>query len=977
MFTCTHSLYAGGRRSRLVRAGSVLLAVLVTLIWSSAARADFGVQPASFTATLSTSQAGAHPDVQTSFTLNTFDNAGVEEVDGSLKQAAVALPAGIIGDATAVPTCTNAQLVVDTACPAASQVGLMHVGFRYIGSYLDETVQLFNMEPSRGHTAELGARFFVGHVPLVVRVRDDGDYGLTTVVNDAISTFPVADTTVTLWGVPADHNGSGAPRRAFLTNPSTCGPLEPANLRVTSWRPIDLPATATASLPDITGCDKLPDVKPTVIVKPDRPAAGAPSGYDIDLQLNDEPNPNALAVPPVRRVTLSLPDGTAISPGSADGLAACTDQQLGAGGSSPIACPAASKIGSVSITTPLLKDPLVGSMYLGEPKPADQYRLFLVAEGSGVSVRLRGSAVPDPATGRLTTTFDGLPQMPFTLLRVHLKGGPRAVLANPTACGTVSSSVAVTPFGGGAEGRDTSSFVVSHDGNGAACPGSAPFAPRLVAGTTNPVAGASSPFILEMTRDDGQRDIRSIVTDLPPGLLGTIAGITRCSAGAAAAGTCSADSRLGSIAAAVGSGSNPLSLPGTVYLTDGYRGGPFGLAFVVPAKVGPFDFGTVVVRAKVTIDPITAALRVESDAMPSIIGGIPLHYRSIRIELDRPGFMRNPSSCAEKAIGSVAESLTPGVSATLSTRFQVGNCASLAFDPHLELSLTGRGQTRDGQHPGVQATVTQPAGQANMRRFAVKLPLSVALDPENAQALCSFADGSKPEPTCPKESIIGTARAVTPILDEPLRGPVYFVQNVRTDPKSGRQIRTLPALAIPLKGQGVSLIVRATSSVEDGQLITTFAEIPDAPVSRFKLNIAGGEHGILAVSNADICKANQLAGREVDGHNGKQADGVVHIATPGCRLQVLSRTLARGSVTLRVGGLRAGKLRVSGPGITTTTRRIRESSVATIAARLTRGGREMRDRGQNLRVRVSFDPAGASRPTAVSATVRGRRAAGR
>jgi hypothetical protein len=315
--------------------------------------------------------------------------------------------------------------------------------------------------------------------------------------------------------------------------------------------------------------------------------------------------------------------------------------------------------------------------------------------------------------------------------------------------------------------------------------------------------------------------------------------------------------------------------------------------------------------------------------------------------------MVNPTSCAAKAI-SARLSAAGGQSVPVTKRFQVGDCASLALKPELALSLSGKGQTVDGKHPAISAMLTQPEGQANLKKVRVALPLSLALDVDNANGLCEFVDGSKVTPTCPAASIVGTATAVTPILDEPMTGPVYFVKNVRKDPKSGRDIKTLPKLVVPLVGQnGVKLTLTGTSDVEDDQLVTTFDNIPDASVSSFKLDINGGKGGILTVSGTDICKSTQIAGQKIIGQNNKGADADVYIQTSACPLKVLSKKVDAKSVTLKVGGLSAGKVTVTGKGIKKTTKTITKSTVATMTAK--------RTKGTPGEVTVSFDPAGPAK----------------
>ena len=361
--------------------------------------------------------------------------------------------------------------------------------------------------------------------------------------------------------------------------------------------------------------------------------------------------------------------------------------------------------------------------------------------------------------------------------------------------------------------------------------------------------------------------------------------------------------QVGTVKAFAGTGSTPFMLPGQVYLEGQYGDAPFSLKVVVPAKAGPFDLGEVVVRQKIYVDPIDAHVTVVSDPIPTIVKGVPVRLQRLDVSVDKAGFMVNPTSCDPKTITGALNAVG-GAMAALSVRFQVGDCASLDLKPSLSLSLSGKGQTVDGKHPAISATLTQPAGQANLKKVRVALPLSLALDTDNANGLCEFVDGSKVEPTCPKASIVGKATATTPILDEPLSGPVYFVKNVRKDAKSGRDIKTLPKLVIPLVGQnGVKLTLTGTSDVEDDQLVTTFDNIPDASVASFKLDINGGKGGILAVSATDICKATQIAEQQIVGHNNKAANADVFIQTPSCPTKVLSTKVGKSSVTIKVGGL--------------------------------------------------------------------------
>jgi hypothetical protein len=893
---------------------TVLAACAAALALSAApapAFAEFGFDGTP-TVSLSTTQAGGHPDLTTSFTLNRRPDG---YPDGNLKDAVFDLPPGIVGDPTAFPKCSLAQLH-SNACPDGAQIGQVTVTL--IGPTGNETTQTFplwNMVPRRDFPAEFISPVLNQDIFFVVSVRSDGDYGIRTTITDAQEAFPIVSTTVTLWGVPTDNNGSGLPRAAFLTNSANCGTQDTATLRVNSWQDPDRFAGVTLPLGPMTGCDSLPSLDPTVEISPTTTVAGAPSGYDISLTVAQVTNPNSPFTPSVKDASVVLPEGTAMSPSAADGLEACTNAQAGFGSLGDPACPDRSKIGSLTITTPLLEDQLLGTVYLGEPLPGNRYRLLMVAKGSGVIVKLQGRVSPDPVTGQLTTTFLDNPQLPFSRLDVHLDGGPRGVLVNPIDCGMKAASATLTPYGGGEPETASTAFPISWDGNGASCPGLS-FSPQLVAGVANPIAGARTPFVFHLVREDRHQELSQITAELPPGLLGKVAGVPLCPDDQAAAGSCAAESRIGGTSVAAGPGTNPFWLGGTVYLTGPYKGAPYGLSIVVPAIAGPFDLGLVVVRAAVFVDRTTAAIRVVSDPLPTILEGVPLKLRNIRVAIDRPDFMVAPTNCSPMEVRAVVQSLQ-GATATTSSRFQVGECAALPFRPRMAMRLTGRNQTTDGRHPGLRAVVTQGSGQANLGKAAVKLPLSLALDPENAQsdALCEFEAGQRVD--CPPSSIIGQATAVTPLLNRPLTGPVHFVKNVRRHPRTGNLIRTLPTLLIPLRGE-LAIDLRATTSVSRGKLVTTFPTIPDAPISRFELTLQGGSRGILVVTgNRNICRGPQIADVEMDGQNGKRADPAVRMRTP-CRspnLRVRKASWRGPGLTVR------GSLRRAAIGPVTVTAR--------------------------------------------------------
>ncbi len=470
---------------------------------------------------------------------------------------------------------------------------------------------------------------------------------------------------------------------------------------------------------------------------------------------------------------------------------------------------------------------------------------------TGMRIKLPSAIKVDPTTGRIVTEFRDNPQLPVSKLSLKFKTGPRAPLATPTTCGTKTVDATLTSWGGQTADLHSSFDIDCTAGLGG-------FAPAFSAGTVQPVGGAFSPFALAVTRNDGDQAFNGLSLTMPPGLLAKLAGVPRCSNADAAAGTCSDASRVGSTTVAVGPGATPFYVKDRpIYLTEGYKGGAFGLVAKIRAVAGPFDLGTVIVRQAIHIDPEDAHVTVISDPLPTILKGIPLRLRRLDVDVDRPGFMINPTSCAPKAVTGKLSSVA-GQTASVSVRFQVGDCASLGFAPKLTMTMSGKGQTKDGSHPALHARLTPPAGDANNKRATVTLPLSLALDPGNANGLCEPKDAAVDR--CPASTIVGSAQAQS-ILPDTLKGPVYFVRGERIE--NGKVRKTLPKLFIPLSANGVTVNVHASSDVDDDRLVTTFDNLPDAPFSTFDLNIDGGKHGILAVSGRNVCAATRRRRRRV------------------------------------------------------------------------------------------------------------------
>ena len=843
----------GNRRSsrRAQRSWLGLVCALVALAaLAPAARADFGIE--SLTTTVSDTQAGGHPDFST---LVTFNLLGDGSPDGRVKDLTVSTPPGLLGNPQAVPTCPMAMLMSSNTCPPDTQIGTTTLTFDFLGTMTPFKLPMYHVTTQAGHAASFATIALIPTVLVNADIGPSGGYRLTTSLRDASEAIPLASSEVVFWGVPADpsHDAerggpADSPRKPFMIYPTDCsGGTLIASADATSWEHPTVHSAASSTLPEPTGCGAL-SISPSLSVAPGTSQADTPSSYSVNVHVPQNDDPDSPSTPPLRRVQVTLPDGVALSPSVADGLAACTDDQLGPTSDAPAACPDASKIGSVSIASPLQVDPLRGSLYLGAPTGAHPFRIFLVASGPGTLLKLIGNVAPSPDTGQLTTSFEDNPQLPFSDLTLSFFDGPRAALANPQTCGTLTATSAMTAWSG-----QTSAPSSSFDITGCGSP--PPFAPAFSAGMTNNQAGGTGAFTLQFGRSDGNQNLSSLNVNLPPGLLAHIGSVPLCSDADANAGTCSDASQVGTAKVAAGSGGLPLWLGGKAYLTGPYKGAPFGLAVVVPAVAGPFNLGTVVVRQTFNIDPNDAHVTVASDSLPTIISGVPLRLRNVSVTLDREGFMVNPTNCDPLSIAGVITS-TAGAQAAVSSPFSVAGCAGLGFAPKLALKFTGKGQTARRKHPGLTATLTPRASDANMRSTAVKLPGSVGLDLKNSANLCD--PGAAERRACPTNTIVGSAKVTTPLVNGPLSGPAYFVKGAAGG---------LPRLLVALSGP-IDINLHADSAVQRGRLVTTFNDIPDAPISSFALHINGGSRGIL-VNSRNLCSKKNVSTITERGQNGK------------------------------------------------------------------------------------------------------------
>jgi hypothetical protein len=893
--------------SVLLGAVAICLLALALLAPGASAAVPFSIEfdgtmtsdPAGTPAT----QAGSHPyAVGAKMTFAKDPETG--KLVQNPKEIDIELPAGLIGNPAAAPRCVMAKawaplqaIGSSEACGEATQVGVAAVSFVGITFH----VPIFNMVPPPNSPAMF--MFPPGDVVLVTatvrpaeapgQVGGLGSYGIDLHLRSISQALPLEAADLTFWGNPADPRHD-AERGACLLGSSGLGPMpsEPCEFQGTPQPFMSLPSSCTGE-PLVTrahvtswanekataefvthdaagnpyaleGCDKLPFAG-SLSTALETTATDSPSGLTVDLKVPQNKNGLGLDTAHLKRATVTLPPGVSVDPSAANGLTSCSLAQFDQFSEGPADCPASSKIGVVEIDTPLLDEPMKGSIYLARQNEnpfGSLLAIYLVAEEDGVRLKLAGKVSPDPDTGQLVTTFDDNPQMPFNDLQLRFFSGPRAAVATPTTCGTQATTAELAPWSMGPAVNPQGSLTVSSGPNGSACPASAgarPFGLGLEAGTISSDAGSFSPLIYKVSRPDGAQELSRIETALPKGVLAKLAGVPECADATAAAGACGAQSQVGTVQVGVGPGTNPYYVrTGRAYLTGPYAGAPLGLDFVVPAVAGPLDLGVVNVRAGVFIDPVTTQVSVKSDPLPRILKGIPLRIRSVQIGIDRQGFMVNPTSCNPSAMTSHVGS-TEGAGADLSDRFQAAGCAGLGFAPKLKLSVKGR--TARAAHPAFKAVLTPPPGQANISRAAVSLPPTEFLENAHIRTVCTRAQynaGPGGGAECPKASIYGKAKAWTPLLDRPLEGWVFLRSS---DHK-------LPDLVASLNGQ-IHIDLDGRIDSVHRRIRNTFEMVPDAPVSRFVLEMQGGKKGLL-VNNTQLCKTTPRGTAVFTGQNGKR-----------------------------------------------------------------------------------------------------------
>jgi hypothetical protein len=829
--------------------------------------------------------------------------------------------------------------VDSTSCPIETQIGLANVRVIEHGASVVFVVGVYNLVAPPGVPAELGFSVQGSPVLLAPSVRTDGDFGLSVDTRNAAQLLTISAVSVTLWGVPADSSHDrqrepcrtlgglcpvSTPRVAFLRAPTSCSGPQLSTLAVDSWEepgrftadPGSLNEEGVPNLSDprwktassvmsdgsavaagFTGCETLP-FGPEIEIAPDTVKADTPAGLTATLTVPQPGllDPDGQATADLKNTTVTLPGGFAINPGQANGLVACQANQTGIGTEGPPSCPAASQVGTTEAETPLVHHKLKGDVYVLQSDPPNIKLLVDLSDiPDGVFVKLVGTVHLDESTGQITTTFAETPQLPISTFKLSFSGGAQAALVTPSTCGSYQTNTDFTPWSTPYEPDVLRSNVFNitqgAGGSPSECIGRLPFAPSLIAGTTTDQAGGYTNFSLLLQRGDGQQRISSLQFKTPPGLLGMIARVPLCREPEAAQGSCAASSQIGHTVVEAGPGPDPLTIPepgqppAPIYLTGGYHGAPYGLSIAVPVIAGPFNLGTVVVRAKIEVDPHTAQLTITTDPLPSILDGVPTDLRTINAVIDRSGFMFNPTNCTARTFSGTAFS-TEGATAAISSRFQVGSCTSLTFKPDFKVSTSGKTSRANGAsldakiiYPTGALGANQASSQANVASVKVDLPKQLPSRLTTLQKACTAAVFESNPAKCPAASVVGRATAVSPVLPVKLSGPAYFVSH-------GGE--AFPSLIVVLQGYGVTVdLVGTTFISKKGITSSTFKQVPDVPISSFDLTLPEGKYSALA-SNLPASVKGSFCGLALAmptafvGQNGAEIHESTKISVSGC-----------------------------------------------------------------------------------------------
>jgi hypothetical protein len=939
-------------------------------------------------------QAGGRvPFGMTDFQVNTEGTFPKLKPSGApVTKVRVDVAAGLATSPAAVPTCSMAEfgttevvpgtgLFPAPSCETETEIGKEYVTLWVAAANSDIPVKgiVYNLEQPQGLASYYGAALQLPKFLTEAEGLPGGPYYVHGFVKGSVE-----------WGQEAEGTGKGdyhdyftvdiAPgtelissrqvlfgesgRGDFITNGTSCpgdnttyvtledAAHEVARKSYTTLIGLKGCNLAAEDLEGITGLEQVP-FEPTFNFEQSSTESDHPDQITTEAVLPNEPE--EVAQSQVRTASIVLPAGMTLNPSAAHGLEACTPAQARIHSATfGTACPTGSEVGSVKLEVPTLPaGSFTGNVYLGAPETgtitAPPYTIYVVANSAryGVAVRLRAEVKPDPVTGQLTTVFPENPEQPFESLSIKFDRGVLTSVANPLICGSPTGSSSFTPTSG-TPAAVNASFGATITG----CAASIPFALSQSTENETTNGGGHTSWTYGLVRPEGNQYLQRVKTVLPPGLVGNIPDVTLCAEPQASKGECTSASRIGTVTTQSGSGSSPYTFTGSAYMTGPYNGAPYGLSIVVPAVAGPFNLGNVVARATINIDPMTA--QVTSDAvLPTIVGGIPIRLRSLTVNVNRQGFLDNPTNCsAPLTTASELFSTEGAVQKGLSSSFAVANCSALAFSPRFTAGTSAKTSRTNGA--SLTTTLTEGSGQANIKSVKVQLPKQLPSRLSTLQKACTEAQFNANPLGCPAASKVGTATVVTPTLPGKMTGPAIFVSHGGA---------AFPDLDLVVEDQGVRVILVGTTDIKNGITTSTFASTPDVPVTSVTVSLPTATNSALG-SFGDLCRNPLVMPTTIVGQNGKTTKKNTIISVSGCGVKVVGHKVVGRTAFLTIKTFSAGRITASGKGVRSARRSLAAASKgATLKVSLSRGGK--------VKIRVSFVPKkkGGARSTS-SVTVK-------
>ncbi len=965
-------------------------------------------------------QAAGHPSWGiTAFKVNTEGELPNEVpagllTTGPVKHVRTDVGPGVSTNPEAVPKCTMAQygekeeipgtgFFAEPKCETATEIGLNRVTV-YAGPAGDVplTGKVYNLEQPQGVASDFGVALelpipltkgalekafaehplpgtepekklteealekkqYFAHTQILGNVEWAGNYHDYYEINVSTA-LPLISSRLILKGTIGSTGKGG-----YITLPSNCAGVGPATTNTVTIESV----TGKVAKKEYTtpigteGCNgELPFSKvpfePAFKLSPETTQQDQPDGITTELTVPHDPSPTGIDTSQLNTATVTLPEGMTLNPSAAGEVTeSCTPAQARIHSLTfGVSCPAASKVGTVTIEVPTLPPgSLTGNLYLGGPESGPitgpPYMMYLNAESKryGVDVRLQGSVTPNETTGRLTATFAENPEQPFSDAILKFTGGALAPIANPLTCGTATTATSLIPYiGSFATATPSSAFAVDSNGTGGACASPLPFSlSQSVVNQSPGYAGAKTSYTLNVGRNDGQQYLSQIKTVLPEGLVGLLPTVTQCPEPQASKGECSGTSEIGKVVVSAGAGSRPYGFHGSVYLTGPYGGAPFGLSVVMPAVAGPFNLGNVITRGTLNIEPYTARV-VATTNVPTIVKGIPLRLKGISVEINKQGFLQNPTNCGVFQTETTLTS-TLGATQSLSSPFQVNSCNRLAFKPTFG-SATGA-KTSKAKGASLETTINVPAGDANVKSVLVQLPRQLPSRLTTLQKACPEATFASNPYHCPPGSFVGGVRANTPTLAAKLKGPAILVSH------GGR---AFPDLDLLLEGEGVRVILVGNTNIKYGITTTTFAAPPDVPVTSITVNLPVGAHSALT-ANGNVCERKLTMPTTIVAQNGTTFKQNTAIRITNCPVRVVGHKAIGNTAYITVQTYSAGRISGSGGYLATVYRHLNQAhKTVSLHVPLSGAGRR-RGRPLRTRVRVGFFPKKKGAPASAA-----------